>query len=104
MVHLGEERGAVALEAFDDMHLPQRTVGVELAAHDTRDEGIQLGAPAGRRQAGPAQVVVDLEVGVVDPHRMVQAERNAHRPLAQRGDEVDPLLDDPSDLRIARRG
>ena len=59
--------------------------------------------PPGRGQAGPAQVVVELEVGVVDPHRVVQAEGHPHGPLAQRGDQVQPLLNHPADLRVTGR-
>ena len=85
MVHLGDQRRAITLEPLDHVHLPQRPVGVELAAHDRGHEGVQLGLPPGRRQAGPAQVVVELEVGVVHPDRVVQPEGHPDRPLAQAG-------------------
>jgi hypothetical protein len=48
-----------------------------------------------------AHVVVQVELGVVDPDRVVQAEGHSQRPLAQRGDEVQALLNDAADLRIA---
>ena len=48
--------------------------------------------PPGDGQAGPGEVVVEVEVGVVDPDRVVQAERHPHGPLAQGGDQVQPLL------------
>ena len=51
-------------------------------------ERVELGPPTGRGQAGPAQVVVELEVRVVDPHRVVQPERDPQGPLAQRRDQV----------------
>ena len=59
---------------------------------------------AGRGQAGPAEVVVELEVRIVDPDRVVEAERNPQGPLAQRRDQVNALLDRAPDLRVARRG
>ena len=60
--------------------------------------------PSGRRQTGPAQVIVELEVGVVDPYRVVQAERHPDGPLPELGYLVQPLLDDAADLRIAGGG
>ena len=59
-------------QALDDVHLPQRPVGVELAAHHRGHEGVELGLPARRGQAGPGEVVVQLEVGVVHPDRVVR--------------------------------
>ena len=103
MVHLGHQRRPLALEPLDHVHLPQRSVGVELAAHHAGDEGVELGLAAGRRQAGPAQVVVEVEVGIVDPHRVVQSEGHPQGPLAQRGDQVEALLNHPADLRVPGR-
>ena len=102
-MHLGDQRRAVLLQPLDHVHLPQRAVGVELAAHHPRHERVELGLSARRRQAGPAQVVVELEVGIVDPDRVVQPEGHPEGPLAQRGDQVEPLLNDPADLGVAGR-
>ena len=67
VMHLGHQRRPFPLEPLDDVHLPQRAVGVERAAHHRRHERVQLGLAARRREARPAQVVVELEVGVVRP-------------------------------------
>ena len=66
------------------MHLPQGTVGIELAAHDGGHEGLELSLAAGRGEAGPEQVVVELELGVVDPDRMMQTEWHTQGSLAHR--------------------
>ncbi len=104
VMHLGHQRRPLPLEALDHVHLPQGTVGVELPAHHRGDERIQLRPPAGRGQAGPAQVVVEFEIGVVDPDRVVEPERDPDGPLAERRHQVQALLDHPPDLRVARRG
>ena len=55
-------------------------------------------------KAGPAQVVVDLEVGVLHPHGVVQPEGHAHHASAQGGDEMDALVHDgPQPVEVARR-
>ena len=60
----------------------------------------QLVGPSGLGEAGPSYVVVELELGVVDPHRVVEAEGHPERPLAQPGHQMDPLLDHPADLGV----
>ncbi len=47
VMHLGNQRRATPLEPLDHMHLPQGAVGVELAAHDTRHERVELRPPSG---------------------------------------------------------
>ena len=57
--------------------------------------------PPGDGQAGPAQVIVEVEVGIVHPDRVVQPERHPEGTLTQRGDQMQALLNDPADLRVA---
>ena len=101
MVHLGHQRRALPLQALDDVHLPERAIRIQLAAHDAGHVGVELGPASGRRQAGPAQVVVQVEIRVVDPHRVVQTERHPEAALAQGGNQMEALLNDPPDLRVA---
>ena len=61
-------------------------------ARDIRDERGQLGRAAGRGDRGAAQVVVEVEVGVLDPQRRVQPERHLDEPAAERRHEVQPRL------------
>ena len=51
VVHLRDHREAVALEALDDPHLPERPLAVEVLLHDARREALQLLLVAGPRQA-----------------------------------------------------
>ncbi len=43
MVHLGHQGRTLPFEPLDHVHLPERAIGVELAAHDPGHEGIELG-------------------------------------------------------------
>ncbi len=83
VVHLGDERRPLPFQPFDDVHLPQRPVRVEAAAHDRRHETVELGCATRRGQAGPHQVVVQLELRVVDPDRVVQPEGDPDGTLPQ---------------------
>ena len=49
-------------------------------------------------------MVVELEVGVVDPYRVVQSERHPEGPLPELRYLMQSLLDDTADLRVAGRG
>ena len=57
----------------------------------------------GRRQRGLADVVVEVEVGVVDPDRAALAEGDEAQLLAEAGDEVQARLDVVAELLVARR-
>ena len=85
VMHLGEQRGAAPVQPFDHEHLPQRAIGVERAAHGGGHERIELGPAPRCGEAGPGEVVVQFEIRVVDPHRMVEPERHPQRPAGAAG-------------------
>ena len=60
-------------QALHQPRLPQRPTAVELLFHDPTDHRRQLSLVAGRWKGGAAHVVVDREVGVVDPEWPGQA-------------------------------
>ncbi len=68
---LVDHREAIALQTLDDPRLPERPRAVELLRHDARREVFQLLVATGPRQGGVADVVVETEPTIVDPHRMV---------------------------------
>jgi hypothetical protein len=68
VVDLGQEDPAVALEAFDHPQLPERPVPVELDRHEPSHEVAELLLASGGWQGGVADVVAEVEVGIVDPH------------------------------------
>ena len=101
-MHLGDQRSAITLQPLDDVHLPQRAVGIELAAHGGRHERVELRPAPRRRQARPGEVVVQFEIGVVDPHRVMEPQRHPQCPLPEGGQQRHPLCNDAADLRVPR--
>jgi hypothetical protein len=103
VMHLGDQRRAFARQTFDQIHLPQGPVRVEPTAHDRGDESVEFPRPTGRGQARSREVIVQIEVWVVHPDRVVQSEGDAHGPLPKGTDHVQALTDDATDLGVAGR-
>ena len=103
VVALADDREAVALEALDQPQLPERLRAVELLGEDPRGEVAQLLLGAGGGEGGLADVVVEVEVGVVDPDRAALAEGDEAELLAEAGDEVQARLDVVAELFVGRR-
>src|SRR3954447_15980128 len=108
VVDLRQQRDVAVRQAVDQVDLPQRAVAIERAGEDAGDG---LGEPpvvAWRRDGGLADVEVEVEVGVLDPVRQVDAERHAREAPLQRRQEMDALADEPAEVgdleRAARRG
>ena len=68
-------------QALDHPDLPQRPGAVELLRHDPAHQLAQVVVAARGGQGGVPQVVLELKVAVVDPHRAAEVE----------GDEADHL-------------
>ena len=93
VVHLGQDRDLAIGQAVDHPHLPQRDVPVELVADQVADEVAELLGPAGRGHPDVADVVADVEVGVLDPTRPIEAERHLDELPPELGDEGQPAGD-----------
>ena len=76
VVSLGQHRPSPIGEAFDHIDLPQRPSTVHVAPDDASNLLSELIGGAGRGQAEVTDVVVEVEVGVVDPVRMIEPKRN----------------------------
>ena len=105
VMHLGDQRRAVTLEPLDHVHLPQRPVGVEWSAHDRRHECVQA-RPCRRATAGWPGVRWSSSSKSGSSTHTGWCRPNGTRTARCRngGDQVQPLLDDPADLRIAGGG
>jgi len=80
VVVFGQQCPAVAVQAVDDVDLPQRPGAVHRPADDPADLFGEL-----IDHAGPGQVdFADMEVGVGHPVRMVQSERHPDHTAPQR--------------------
>ncbi len=84
MVEAHQQCGAASAQTLDDHHLPQRTGAIERIGREQRREIEQVAFVAGRRQREPAEVIREIEVGVLNPRGRLQGERGLH-PLAQPG-------------------
>ena len=69
VVGLADDREAVVLEPVDQPQLPQRLGPVEALGEGAGGEVAQLLLAAGGGEGGVADVVVEVQVGVVDPDR-----------------------------------
>ena len=95
VVDLGEDGEAVVGQALDDVGLPQRA-GCRSSGRPmmraTRSPSWLVG-PRGR-DGGVAHVEVEVEVGVLDPERVVEARTGTlAQPAPQRLEQVQALLD-----------
>ena len=81
------------VEALDDVELPQRPVEVERAGDQPGHLDAQLAPVARLRQGDVADVELEVEVGVLDPVRVVEVERHPHQPLAEHPGLVEALVD-----------
>jgi hypothetical protein len=64
------------LESFDDPHLPERLVAIELLRHDAPDQVAQLPVEARSGERRVPEVVPEVEVRIVDPHRPAELKRH----------------------------
>src|SRR3954447_1196158 len=90
---LREDREAIVGEPLDDVRLPQRPRAIEWAPDDAGYEVGELLLVAGGRYGSVAHVKVEIEVGVVDPERVVEPHRHVAHLAAQWLEEVEALVD-----------
>jgi hypothetical protein len=90
VVHLCDDREAIVGHALDEIHLPQRASAIQWRGSDLAGELIELAAAAGGRHPDPSHVIVEVYLGSLDPHRVVQLERNLDKLVAQRLEQVQP--------------
>ena len=89
-----DHRHPAAFQAMDEMDVPQRPAPVERLARQARRE---LGEPAvvpGRRQRHLREVVVEIEVGILDPVRLAEPQRDLDEPSTRQRQQVQALFDD----------
>ena len=86
------------VEALDDVQLPQRPRQVERPGVETGGLHAELVPVAGSRQGDLADVVLEVELAVLDPVRVVEVARHPHDLLAERPGEVEARLEVVEDL------
>jgi hypothetical protein len=93
----------VVLEALDEPALPQRLGAVERLRVDPRGQPPELLLGAGRGQRAVAQVVLEVEVGIVDPERATGLERRVRELLPVAGDQVEAAAEVLEDVHEGGR-
>ena len=78
VAELGQQRRPAALQALHVDRLPQRARGVQRRLQRDLGQVEQLAQRARRGQGDPAQVVVQVEVGIDDPPRRGGRQRRDH--------------------------
>ena len=101
---LGQHREAPAGETLDQPQLPQRPAAVERLREHAAREPLQLALAPWARQRRVADVVAQIEIGIVDPDRAALAERHERQPLPVPGHEVQPCLDRLDQIVVRWRG
>ena len=85
VMHLRQHRHRAVLQPVDHIDLPQRARPVQLTADQVSHLRCQLSLIARRWQRELADVVLDVEGAVVNPVRVVEAERDGRQPPAECG-------------------
>ena len=92
MMRLGHQGSSARLQAPQHVDLPQRAIEIQRATDQVGGELTQLVHATRGPQSTPAKVVVEIEVRVIDPDRMVEMERHLHRSTPERRKKVKPAL------------
>ena len=82
-MHLGQGRDPPVLDTLDEPQLPQRPAAVEWVGHQTADQLVELATSSGCGHRDLADVIVDVEFGVLDQPWPVHTKRRAGHPVAQ---------------------
>ena len=101
VMSLREQGPPTTTEPLDHPNLPQGLRAVELLRHHPSHEGPQLDLAARRREGGVAEVVVDVEMGVVHPDRAPEVERDEADDLPVAGDERELAPHHVDDVGVA---
>ncbi len=101
---LREHREAPVRDTLDEPQLPQGPAAVERLGEHASRQPLELAVAAGAGQRRMTDVVADLEMGIVHPHRAALAERHECEPLAVARHEMQSRLDRLYELVIRRRG
>ena len=90
VMDLVDDRDAVVGQALGDVHLPQRATAVQRGAGNLADQLIQLAAPTRSGHPRLPNVIVEVDVVVDHPHRVMQLQRNVDQLVTQRRHGLQP--------------
>lgn len=96
VVDLGHHRNPVIGQSLDEIHLPQRVLAVQLGAGDLPDRLVEFATATRCGQPPRPDVVLEIDLAMLAPHRVVELERNVDQLIAQRFQLAQPAADDLS--------
>src|SRR5438105_3483974 len=83
---------AVISQPLGDIHLPKRAVAIERSTGDLADQLIELPTSAWSGYTCAAQVIVQVDVVGLHPHRMMQLKRDVDELVAKRRQRHQPWI------------
>ena len=103
VVDLAEHGDPAVGQALDEVHLPQRPAAVQRRAGDLADGVVELAPAAGAVHPVGPDVVLEVDLAVLPPHRVVELERDVDQLVAERVELVEPAVDDLAEVVDAER-
>ncbi len=100
MVHFHVEGHQSALQAFDDMHLPQRMVAIHQFRVQACGAALKLQPVAWTRQLDTTHVVVEIDLTTVRPDRVGEVQRHLRQPAPVERRQIQAAHQQPPDLAV----
>ena len=85
-------------QPLDEVHLPQRLGPVQRRAGDLADRVVEFASAAWAVHPVGPDVVLEIDLAVLPPHRVVELERDVDQLVAERVELVEPAVDDLAEL------
>jgi hypothetical protein len=89
---LEDHRLTATFEPVDQGRLPQGMSLVQVSFGDPGEQGVQGGGVTGGRNPFVTKVEGEVEIGIVDHDRMVEAQRHPHHPPPERRKLIEAIL------------
>ena len=87
-MHLADQGEAVAGHLLGEVKFPKRAGAVQRSAGDVADDLIEFPPTARGGHAHAAEVVVEIDRAILEPHRMVKPPGDVDEPVAQRVEQM----------------
>ena len=94
---LGDHRDSVVGQALDEVHLPQWAAAVKRSAGELPDHLVQLATTTWSGQPPRPNVVGEVDIAMLAPHRVVELKRDVDQLIAKRLKLVQPTPDNPAE-------
>ena len=99
-MRLAVESDLSVLEAFDDVHLPQRATAIEQRGVQPCDQRLKLLHSPGAAQRDAAHMVIEVDIVVLDPNRLGKFKRHLRQLAMQHRSEVQALAEHRLDILV----